>query len=177
MPKEILKKEIAQAAQLASHAIAEAAQKALTTIATAAEAAKAAVTTNAAQAAAVLVAKNPDGLSDHDAILKLTTSFDNFKEQDGKDKLLIRNDIRQLGDGIVNRVDIVEKRIEGCFTKFEFGTFMSENHSPLLVVAKNNTDRITGLENSKIRQNVMMSIGIGLLTIVVGLMVFLLERR
>jgi len=47
--------------------------------------------------------------TDHDAITALIVSFDDFKEQDKQDKQLIRNDIKQLGDGIVNRITANEQ--------------------------------------------------------------------
>ena len=47
--------------------------------------------------------------TDHDAITALIVSFDDFKEQDKTDKQLISNDIKQLGDGIVNRITANEQ--------------------------------------------------------------------
>ena len=49
--------------------------------------------------------------TDHDAITALIVSFDDFKEQDKQDKLLIRNDIKQLGDGVIHRMDSAERAL------------------------------------------------------------------
>ena len=53
--------------------------------------------------------------TDHDAITALIVSFDDFKEQDKQDKQLIRNDIKQLGDGVVGRITAAEQSL----SKFE----------------------------------------------------------
>jgi hypothetical protein len=50
--------------------------------------------------------------SDHDAITALIISFDNFKEQDTKDKALIRSDIQKLGDTTIQRVSSCENSLD-----------------------------------------------------------------
>lgn len=150
--------EIESAAQDAEKRIAKSQQEAINVIAQA-----------AAEALKVSNAKTVDGISDHDVLLRLVTSFDNYKEQDSKDKQLIRDDIQKLGDGIVNRVDILEKRIEGCLTKFEFGTFMSENHAPVLTQLK----KIDGLEKS----NIIYMVTMGLYGVALGTLYALVISR
>ena len=96
-------------------------------------------------------------------IARLETSFNNFKEQDSKDKALIRADIKELSDGVVNRIDIVEKKVEDRYTKFEFGTFMSDSHAPLVQEVGTNTESINGLR----RWRAWITGGVGILAIVV----------
>ena len=49
--------------------------------------------------------------TDHDAITALIVSFDDFKDQDKQDKLLIRSDIKDLKEGVVGRIDNCEHSV------------------------------------------------------------------
>jgi hypothetical protein len=71
-------------------------------------------------------------LDDHDTLQKLVQAFSDFVTQDKLDKQLIREDIQKLSDGLVNRVDIVEKGIQDKLSKNDFGTFLSVNHAPVV---------------------------------------------
>ena len=151
-----LKQELSQAATTAVQAIADAASKATATIATAAEAASKVVSTNAATAAQALVVKNIDGTSDHDVLNSLvattTINFANLKDSQDKFHLEMKESFADLKNNYAERLGDVEKRIDI------------------------NGKRITDLETSKTRQNVMMSIGIGLITLLVSLMIYSLFR-
>ena|ERR1035441_2663033 len=151
-----LKQEISLAAASAVQAIADAAQKATATIATAAEAASKVVSTNAATAAQALVVKNIDGGSDHDTLKELvattTLNFANLNKIQADFQLEVKESFRDLKENYSTRLDGLEKQI-GI-----------------------NGGRITVLETSKTRQNVMMSIGIGILTLLVSLLVYHLTK-
>jgi uncharacterized protein YijF (DUF1287 family) len=146
-----LKQELQDAAQAAVRLVANAASEAGKTIASAAEQAKLVVATNAADAAKILATKNMDGVSDHDTLNSLVTAttinFANLKDSQAKFHEEMKQSFADLKDNYANRLTDVEKRIEI------------------------NGKRITSLETSKTRQNVMMSIGIGILTILTGILI------
>ena len=60
-------------------------------------------------------------MEDHDILIELKSEMK-----------FIREDIKELKNGFAHRLEKVETELGQKLTKFEFGTFMSENHSPIV---------------------------------------------
>jgi hypothetical protein len=148
MPKDnSLKLELALAAQEAVRVISEAAAKATATISQAAEAATKVVANNAATAAQTLVVQNKDGVSDHEVLSTfVATTTLSFANLDTK-----------FTEQFADIKNDIAKISDGASSQ-------SADHEI----------RIKALETSKTRQNVMMSIGIGLLTLLASLLIYAL---
>jgi hypothetical protein len=80
--------------------ISVAAQDAVHAIATAAESAKQVIANAASEAEKVIHAKNIDGTTDHDLIIKLDTKMD-----------IITRKVDDLSDNTVSHVEIIEKKM------------------------------------------------------------------
>jgi hypothetical protein len=133
--------------------IEQAANEAVRVIAQAAEAAARVVANAAAESVKVANIKSAD---DHDLLIELKTKLDGLKA-----------DIKDIKDGTSRRIDNMEtEKLDAKDSYFNLYKDGVDKHVSEQEV------RLTVLELSKTRQNVMMSIGIGILTILVSLIVF-----
>ena len=147
---------VAQAAEDAVKIVSRATEEAATAIAKAAEQARKVVSDSAADAVRVLSVKNADGSSDHDILIELKTRMEGLK-----------SDIKELNSGTSIRLDGLEKEKLNSRESYA-NTFKAEVDKG---IADHET-RLNALEKSKTAQAVLMSIGVGILTILVSLLIF-----
>lgn len=146
--------DIEQAAENAAKLIADAVNQATGAIASAALDATKLLASNAADAARVVAVRVSD---DHDLLIELKTRMEGLKD-----------DIRELKDGYAVEINDHDGRLD----KMEQWKSSLEGDNGMLSCIPKNSVRLTILELAKNKQDTMMYIGIGILTLLVSLMIY-----
>lgn len=149
-----IKNEIENSTKEAAKIIADATELAAKAIASAAEIAAKVVANTAAESARTIAIRGAD---DHDLLIELKTRMEGLK-----------SDIKEIKDGTALKIDNHDQKID-AIEKWQSSL---EGENGMLADIPKNCKRLTALESGRANQSLLMSIGIALLSILVGIIVW-----